>query len=111
MNIDNDDVRWKQRFQNFCRAFDHIHSALEDKNIDGFSELEQEGIIQRFEYTFELGWRTFKDYLEFSGVKLTEVTPQIIYKFDVVAYKLLKNTSLQQHIDRVGVVIYERCLI
>ncbi|MDR0305649.1 MAG: nucleotidyltransferase substrate binding protein [Chitinispirillales bacterium] len=80
MSSDKKDIRWKQRFQNFRKAFGLLRSALEDKNIDDFSELEQEGVVQRFEYTFELGWKTFKDYLEFSGVKITEVTPLNVIK-------------------------------
>ena len=74
------DIRWQQRFQNFRRAFGLLREALEDKNIDKYSDLEREGIIQRFEYTFELGWETFKDYLEFSGVNLTEATPRKVIK-------------------------------
>jgi len=34
----------------------------------------------------------------------------LIYKFDVVAYNLVENTALREHIDRVGVVVYERSL-
>ena len=67
------DVRWQQRFQNFRRAFTLLREALENKNIDDYSDLEREGIIQRFEYTFELGWKTLKDYLEFNGVNLLEL--------------------------------------
>jgi nucleotidyltransferase substrate binding protein (TIGR01987 family) len=74
------DARWKQRFQNYGRAFNLLRSALEDKDVSDFSQLEQEGLIQRFEYTFELGWKTLKDYLEFSGVKLTEATPRKVIK-------------------------------
>jgi nucleotidyltransferase substrate binding protein (TIGR01987 family) len=74
------DIRWKQRFQNFRRAFGLLREALTDKNLDEFSDLEREGIIQRFEYTFELGWKTFKDYLEFSGVNLLEATPRKVIK-------------------------------
>ena len=72
------DIRWKQRFQNFRRAFNLLRSALEDTNE--YSDLELEGIIQRFEYTFELSWKTFKDYLEHSGIILEEVTPRKIIK-------------------------------
>jgi len=74
------DIRWKQRFQNYCRALNLLRSALEDKELDEYSLLEQEGIIQRFEYTFELGWKTFKDYLEFSGTILTEATARKVIK-------------------------------
>ena len=74
------DIRWRQRFQNFRRAFYLLREALEDKNIEEYSDLEREGIIQRFEYTFELGWKTFKDYLEFSGINLTEAMPRKVIK-------------------------------
>ena len=52
--MDSKDVRWKQRFQNFDRAFVLLRSAFEEKEISSFSVLEQEGIIQRFEYTYGL---------------------------------------------------------
>jgi nucleotidyltransferase substrate binding protein (TIGR01987 family) len=74
------DIRWKQRFQNFRKAFGLLREALEDKNLDEYSDLEREGIIQRFEYTFELVWKTFKDYLEFSDITLTEATPRKVIK-------------------------------
>jgi len=76
----DEDIRWKQRFQNFRRAFGLLRQALEDRDVESYSELEREGIIQRFEYTFELGWKTFKDYLEYSGVNIDEATPRKIIK-------------------------------
>jgi len=74
------DIRWKQRFQNFRRAFGLLRDALTTKNLDEYSDLEREGIVQRFEYTFELVWKTFKDYLEFSDIPLTEATPRKVIK-------------------------------
>jgi len=32
----------------------------------------------------------------------------LVYKFDVVAYNLIENEALREHIDRVGAVVYER---
>ena len=80
MEPDIASARWGQRFQRFSRAFGLLRSALESKALDEFSDLEREGIIQRFEYTFELGWKTFKDYLDFSGVSLIEATPRKVIK-------------------------------
>ena len=74
------DIRWKQRFQNFRRAFALLREALENRNLAEYSDLEQEGIIQRFEYTFELAWKVFKDYLEFSDIALSEATPRKVIK-------------------------------
>lgn len=84
------DIRWKQRFQNFDRAFLLLRSALEQQQIEDFNQLEQEGLIQRFEYTFELAWKTMKDYLEESGILLTEQTPRAVIKAAFAA-GILKN--------------------
>ena len=46
------EIRWKQRFQNFNRAYNLLNCALEKNDIDDLSNLEQEGVIQRFEYTY-----------------------------------------------------------
>jgi nucleotidyltransferase substrate binding protein (TIGR01987 family) len=80
MEPDNAWPRWAQRFKGFSRAFGLLRAALEGKGLDEFSDLEQEGVAHRFEYTFELGWKTFKDYLEFSGVALPEATPRKVIK-------------------------------
>ena len=48
MTSPNPDVRWQQRFQNFDRAYALFRSAMEDRPLDAYSALEQEGIIQRF---------------------------------------------------------------
>ncbi len=74
------DIRWKQRFQNFDRAFVLLRSAMEDRPLNQFSDLEQEGIIQRFEYSYELAWKTMKDYLEENGIIIMPVTPRNVIK-------------------------------
>ncbi len=74
------DIRWQQRFQNFSRAFILLRSAFEDRPLAQLSDLEQEGIIQRFEYSYELAWKTMKDYLEENGVIITPVTPRNVIK-------------------------------
>lgn len=60
-------IRWKQRFQNFEKAFLQLESAT--IKLQSLSDLEKEGLIQRFEYTFELAWKTLKDYLESQNVE------------------------------------------
>jgi len=59
-------IRWKQRFSNFENAYSQLKKAI--TAYEQLSELEKEGLIQRFEYTFELAWKTMKDYLESQGV-------------------------------------------
>ena len=61
------EIRWKQRFSNFEKAFKLYKEGLESLK-DTSTDIEKEGIIQRFEYTFELAWKTLKDYLEYGGI-------------------------------------------
>lgn len=61
------DIRWKQRFTNFERAFASFEDALsrDTKNDD----ILRAGLIQTFEFVFELAWKTLKDKLEAGGVE------------------------------------------
>lgn len=61
------DIRWTQRFNNFNKAFLKLESAIEVLKKNGLSELEREGLIQRFEYTHELAWNVMKDFFELEG--------------------------------------------
>jgi nucleotidyltransferase substrate binding protein (TIGR01987 family) len=63
----NKSIRWKQRFQNFEKAISQLDSAVE--KMEFLSDLEKEGLVQRFEYSFELAWKTLKDYLESRNVE------------------------------------------
>lgn len=58
------DTRWHQRFENLERAFRLLQEAAGRQSL---SDLEAEGMVQRFEYTFELAWKTLKDFLELQG--------------------------------------------
>jgi nucleotidyltransferase substrate binding protein (TIGR01987 family) len=61
------DIRWVQRFQNFNKAFIKLENAVLSFIKNGLSELEVEGLIQRFEYTHELAWNVTKDFFEQEG--------------------------------------------
>ena len=63
----NDDIRWIQRFDNFKRAFARLAAAAAQAKQQKLSELEEQGLIQAFEYTHELAWNTLKDFLEARG--------------------------------------------
>jgi len=63
----NPDVRWRQRFQSFRKAFAQLAAAAELVKQRKLSNLEQQGLIQAFECTHELAWNTLKDFLEARG--------------------------------------------
>ena len=62
------DVRWRQRFDNFQRALQVLERGVELARQRPLSELEQQGLIQGFEFSHELAWNLLKDYLQHQGI-------------------------------------------
>ncbi len=61
------EIRWQQHFENFIKAFSLFEKAIIQYRESGLSELEEQGLIQRFEFTHELAWNVLKDYFEYQG--------------------------------------------
>ena len=64
--MNNKEIRWEQRFINSEKAFSQLKNAIE--RYEYLDDLSKEGLVHRFEYTFELAWKTLKDYLESKGL-------------------------------------------
>ena len=62
------DIRWQQRFANYGRAMQNLGEAVVLAAERPLTNLEQQGLIQAFEFTHELGWNVLKDFLEFKGI-------------------------------------------
>lgn len=60
----NDNLRWKQRLQNLNKAFFRLSRACA---LPEYNELEMAGLVQTYEFTFELCWKTLKDKLAYDG--------------------------------------------
>lgn len=65
--MENQDIRWKQRFEHFVNAFKQLKNAKNIQLERSFTELELQGVIQAFEVTQELSWKVMKDFLEEQG--------------------------------------------
>ena len=100
--------RWQYRFDNYKRAFTLLREAIEWRQERELTDLEKEGTIQRFEYTWELAWKTLKDYLENEGVVLEKITPKAVLIASVEAkiihepdiwMQALDDSSLELSID------------
>ena len=62
--MNTEDIRWIQRLTHFSKALGQLRKFIEK---DALNELEEQGLIQAFEYTYELAWNTLKDYFEAQG--------------------------------------------
>lgn len=82
-------IRWQQRFSNFEKAFKQLQQAV--LQADKLDNLSKEGLIQRFEYTFELCWKTLKDYLESKGE--LDKSPRDVIK-RAFNYEIIDNGEL-----------------
>jgi nucleotidyltransferase substrate binding protein (TIGR01987 family) len=80
------DIRWQQRLVNFSRALGLLREAMAHGPA-ALNQLEKEGVIQRFEYCFELAWKTTKDYMEANGFVFAVVMPRQVLK-DAFAAKV-----------------------
>ena len=58
------DIRWKQRYSNYQKALSQLERFVQD---DELNEMEEQGLIKAFEYTFELAWKTLQDFLKEKG--------------------------------------------
>ena len=87
-----EDVRWKQRFDNFRRAVALLHEPI-DRGLSALSTLEQEGTVHRFEVALELAWKTLKDYLEHESFVIEPVTPRNVIK-EAFAARILGDGQL-----------------
>lgn len=67
--MNNQDIRWTQRFNNFIKALSQLSAAITLAKKRPLSKLEEQGLIQAFEFTHELAWKTLKDFLASRGVQ------------------------------------------
>ena len=64
MTTPESDIRWQQRFINFNKAFSQLERFMQEKSLN---EMEEQGLIKAFEYTYELSWKTLQDLLKEKG--------------------------------------------
>ena|ERR1035438_1440235 len=72
--------RWLQRLQNLNKAFKRLEDACAQ---DDYSELEVAGLVQTYEFTFELCWKTLKDKLTYEGYEVNSPREVIKKAFEM----------------------------
>lgn len=100
-----EDIRWKQRFDNYCRTYGQLNKAVEAHAFQPDNELIQMALVKAFEMTFELAWKTMKDYLRYNGidVKLPREVIKQAFANDIIVYgqlwiEMLENRNVMAHV-------------
>jgi nucleotidyltransferase substrate binding protein (TIGR01987 family) len=73
------DIRWIQRFNNYRKALARLGEAIELSRERALSDLEQQGMIQAFEFTYDLAWKTLQDILRERQRPVTNGGPKAIF--------------------------------
>ena len=73
------DTRRKERFQSFESGLALLRHALA-RGPEALNSLEREGAIRRFEYCLDLAWKSAKEFLEDSGLRIAPVTPREVIR-------------------------------
>jgi nucleotidyltransferase substrate binding protein (TIGR01987 family) len=99
------DIRWHQRFENLSKALLRLREALEGTAKEPKNHLYQIALIGTFQFTFELSWKTLKDYLTFNGVEVSlprEVIKQAFHHQIItdgqVWIDMLEDRNLMAHV-------------
>ncbi len=101
----NKDVRWIQRFENLTKAIGRLREALHGIAHDPNNHLYQFALIGAFQFTFELSWKTIKDYLAYNGVEASiprEVIKQAFHHQVIqdgqIWMDMLEDRNLMAHV-------------
>jgi len=100
--MNDQDIRWKQRFQNFERSLSYLEEGLK---ISGPTLIEKAGLIQFFEICFELSWNVLRDYLEeqgFSDLKFPRENIKKAFETELITdghtwLEALNNRNITSH--------------
>lgn len=99
------DIRWQQRFENLGRAVGRLREALDGTSKEPKNHLYQIALIGAFQFTFELSWKTMKDYLVYNGVEVSlprEVIKQAFHhqliKDGQTWIDMLEDRNLMAHV-------------
>lgn len=99
------DIRWHQRFENLIKAVQRLREAVTGTASEPQNHLYQIALIGAFQFTFELSWKTLKDYLVYNGVQVSlprEVLKQAFHHSLIqdgqVWIDMLEERNLMAHV-------------
>jgi len=98
------DIRWVQRLSHFEKALKSLLNDIELSTDRDLSDIERRGLIQAFEYTYELAWNSIKDFYQSLGnedIQGSKDAFRIAFKNGLVStdnlMKTVKSRPLTSH--------------
>lgn len=89
MSSNSQDIRWHQRLNNYSKALLQLNEAVKIANQRALTNLEQQGLIQSFEFTHELAWNVMKDYFYYQGnteIRGSRDATREAFKFNLISH-------------------------
>ena len=59
--------RWEQKLNSYRKALSRLAEVVNVSKVRQLNDFEADGLIQRFEFTFELAWKLMKSYADYQG--------------------------------------------
>jgi nucleotidyltransferase substrate binding protein (TIGR01987 family) len=103
--MEEQDIRWEQRFSNYKKALSKLGEAVQLNSERALSELEKQGIIQAFEYTHELAWKVMQDFFIYQGnaeIRGSKDATRQAFSVELILdgdawMEMIKNRNLTSH--------------
>lgn len=108
-----------KRYEERRIDLDNAIKSLKEGLSQEADDLRIDGVLQRFEFTFELAWKCIKDYLEIQGIVSSIGSPreiiQLAYKHNIIddgekwiEMMLSRNNLLHMYDKNVSRNIYDK---
>jgi len=98
--------KFESKLSNFKLALLRLKEAADELERNKASDVIRDGVIQRFEFTYELAWKTTKEYLEGLGIVDNNAPKTVIkaaYTHKVITHEqnwllMLNDRNLTTHV-------------
>jgi nucleotidyltransferase substrate binding protein (TIGR01987 family) len=115
------DKRWNEKLSDFGKALLRLNEAIDESKNNPLSSTLKDGVIQRFEFCYEICWKLIKYYLENEGIqeaKSPKSTFREAFKIGIIQdgekwIDMLNDRNLTSHVydEEVAFDIYGKILL
>lgn len=110
--------RWNEKLNDFEKAVNRLKESIDESKLHPKSSTLKDGVIQRFEFTYELCWKLMKYFLEIEGIgeaKSPRSTFREAFQYGLIEdgelwIDMLKDRNLTSHVydEKAAIEIYEK---